>query len=203
MKKIFLSAVIALSVACFSACNNPNQQEDSKSSADSLNNMKDTVADPSKSITKDLVIKVSKGDARFAVEAASGGLAEVALGELAQQKAENPQVKDFGVMMINDHTKANNEMKALSAKKGISLPATLSDPNQKLKDDLSSKTGKDFDKAYVKDMIEDHKEDIKVFEEAAKNLNDPELKTFATITLPVLRKHLDAIEKIGQAMDVK
>lgn len=203
MKKLNCIAILAIFTICLSACHNNDQQEDSKSSADSLNNMKDTVADSSKSITKDLVIKVSKDDARFAVEAASGGLEEVELGKLAQQKSVNGQVKDFGVMMINDHTKANDEMMKMAAKKGISLPATLSNSNQKLKDELSSKSGKDFDKAYVKDMIEDHKEDIKSFEEAAKNVNDTELKTFAINTLPVLLKHLEAIEKIGRGMGVQ
>jgi len=203
MKTLHLATALALSAACLSACHSPDQKWDSKSSADTLNSMKDSAAGSSKSTTQNLVMTVNKDDARFAVEAASGGLAEVELGQLAQQKANDPQVKDFGAMMVGDHSKANNEMKILAKNKGISLPATLSSANQKLKDDLNAKSGKDFDKAYVKAMIDDHKEDIKAFESATKTLQDVQLKAFAVNTLPVLRKHLEYIEKVEQAMKNK
>ena len=200
MKNSYCATALTLLATCFFACHNPDQKWDSKSSADTLNNMKDSVADSSKSINRALVMKVNKDDAKFAVEAANGGLAEVELGQLAQQKAIDSRVKDFGSMMVSDHSKANDQMKTLAKNKGISLPATLSTANQKLKDDLNSKSGKDFDKAYVKAMIEDHKEDIEAFENATKILQDAELKAFAVNTLPVLKKHLDAIEKISQAI---
>ncbi|MBS1524898.1 MAG: DUF4142 domain-containing protein [Bacteroidetes bacterium] len=200
MKTLQFATVLTLSVGLLSACHNPDQKWDSKSSADTLNNMKDSTADSSKGITRALVMKVNKSDAKFAVEAATGGLAEVALGQLAQQKATDPEVKDFGAMMVNDHSKANDQLKALAKNKGITLPATLSNDDQKLKNDLSSQQGKDFDKAYVTAMLKDHKEDIQSFRDAIKTLQDPDLKAFATNTLPVLQKHLDAIEKIDKAM---
>jgi putative membrane protein len=200
MKKLIYIGLIA-GVACLAAaCHNPDKNWDSKSSADTLNNMKDSVADPSKSITKDLIMKVSKDDAKFAVSAADGGIAEVELGTLAQQKAANAKVRDFGGMMVSDHSKANDEMKALAKSKGITLPTAIDSDEQKVKDDLSSKTGVDFDKAYVKNMIEDHKNDIKEFEDATKNLKDPDLKAFAVKTLPTLKMHLDAIRKIHDSM---
>jgi putative membrane protein len=183
-------------VGCLGACHNPDQKWDSKSSADTLNNMKDSVANPSVSVTKDLVMKVSKDDARFAVAAAAGGLAEVELGRLAQQNASDARVKDFGAMMVNDHSRADDELKVLAKSKGISLPATLDNGEQKIKDKLAAKSGPAFDKAYVSDMIDDHKQDIREFEDAAKTLKDPELKAFAVRTLPVLKKHLDAVLKI-------
>ncbi|MGN6641359.1 MAG: DUF4142 domain-containing protein [Mucilaginibacter sp.] len=200
MKTLKFTTVLTLSVALFSACHNPDQKWDSKSSADSLNSMKDSVSDSTRSVTKSLVMKVTKPDAKFAVEAANGGLAEVELGKLAQQKASDQQVKDFGSMMVSDHSKANDQMKTIAQNKGITLPTTLSNDEQKLKDELSAKSGKDFDKAYVQAMIKDHKEDIKSFKDASQSLKDPDLKSFATNTLPVLQKHLDAIEKIDKSM---
>ena len=181
------------------ACHSPDQKWDSKSSADTLNNMKDSVANPSVSVTRDLVMKVSKDDAKFAVEAANGGMAEVELGKLAQEKGMSQGVKDFGAMMVKDHSAANVKLQALAKQKGISLPATISAAEQKLKDDLAGKTGKDFDRAYTKAMIEDHQEDIKSFDAATNELKDADLKAFATATLPTLKMHLEAIQKVKSA----
>src|SRR6201996_5601123 len=178
-------ALLLLAIACHS----PDQKWDSKSSADTLNNMKDSVANPSVSVTRDLVMKVSKDDAKFAVEAANGGMAEVELGKLAQEKGMSQGVKDFGAMMVKDHSAANVKLQALAKQKGISLPATISAAEQKLKDDLAGKTGKDFDRAYTKAMIEDHQEDIKSFDAATNELKDADLKAFATATLPTLKMH--------------
>lgn len=195
-----LALLAGLSTCLVLSCQSPDQKWDSKSSADTLNNMKDSVANPSVSVTKDLVMKVTKNDAKFAVAAAAGGLAEVELGQLAQRKAADPKVRDFGGMMVADHTKANDDMKGLAQSKGISLPKTLDMKDQKVKDELSAKSGKNFDKAYVSDMIDDHKNDIKEFEEASKNLKDADLKAFAAKTLPVLKMHLNAIQKIHDSM---
>ncbi len=200
MKAIKFAWVLTLSAALSQACHSPDQKWDSKSSADTLNNMKDSAGDSSKSMSRSLVMKVSKDDAKFAVEAANGGLAEVELGQLAQQKAMDSQVKNFGAMMVKDHTEANDKMKTIAQSKGITLPSTLSNDEQKLKTDLSSKSGKDFDKAYIEAMIDDHKEDIKTFQDAIQRLKDPDLKAFATNTLPVLKMHLDAIQKIHDSM---
>jgi len=187
--------------AVMSACQNGEDKHwDAKSSADTLNSMKDSVSDATRSNTNALVMKVNKADAKFAVEAADGGMSEVELGKLAQQKAASQQVKDFGAMMVSDHSAANDQMKTIAKDKGISLPKGLGSDAQKLKNDLSAKSGEDFDKAYVQAMIKDHKEDIQTFQDATKSLKDADLKNFATNTLPVLHKHLDAIEKIDKAM---
>jgi putative membrane protein len=194
----FVGALAAMTL--LAACHNPDQKWDSKSSADTLNNMKDSVANPNVSVTKDLMMKVNKTDAKFAVEAANGGMAEVELGKLAQEKGLSQQVKDFGAMMVNDHSAANLKMTALAKSKGISLPATISASEQKLKDDLSKKSGRDFDKAYAAAMVDDHQEDIKSFESALRELKDPDLKAFAAETLPTLKTHLAAIQKVQAAI---
>lgn len=196
MKQLQLIIAGMSFMAAFSSCHNPDQKWDSKSSADTLNSMKDSVADSSRSVTRDLVMSVDKDDAKFAVAAAAGGLAEVQLGELAKQKASSEAVKDFGAMMVSDHSKANDELKALCKNKGITLPATLDQGEQKIRDDLSGRSGKNFDRAYTNDMIEDHQNDIKEFESAITMLKDRDLKAFAQKTLPTLKMHLQAIQKI-------
>jgi putative membrane protein len=199
MKKLKTILLMILSASALLACHH-DQKFDSKSSADTLNNMKDSIVDSSKSITKNLVMKVNRADAKFAVEAASGGMAEVELGKLAQSKAKDQKVKDFGAMMVKDHSKANDKMMAIAKSKGITLPITLSKDEQKLMDDLNSRSGSNFDKAYVQAMIDDHKEDVKAFEIAIPKLKDADLKTFATETLPVLKMHLESIQKVRDAM---
>jgi putative membrane protein len=193
MKKLTLFTLATVSACLMQACSGHG---DSKKSADSANAVK---ADSSKKDST-TVSAADKDDAKFAVAAANGGMAEVELGQLAQQKAVNSKVKDFGAMMVTDHSKANDEMKALAQSKGITLPTAIDTEEQKVKDDLSAKTGADFDKAYVSNMIDDHKKDIKEFENASKNCKDADLKAFAVKTLPVLKMHLDAIQKIHDNM---
>jgi putative membrane protein len=136
----------------------------------------------------------------FANKAATGGMMEVELGKLAQDKASSQQVKDFGKMMVDDHTAANNNFKDITSKKNISLPASVTDDQRKEIDNLSKKSGKDFDKAYVDMMVKDHKDDIKEFKEAGGKVPDNDIKNFITGTLPTLQKHLDAIEAIKSKM---
>lgn len=192
MKKLIYFSLIASAACLMQACGSTT---DSKSSADSANMAK---ADTAKKDSA--VITVDPDDAKFAVAAANGGMAEVELGTLAQQKAANQKVKDFGSMMVRDHSKANDEMKALAQSKGIVLPTAISADEQKVKNDLSSKSTADFDKAYVSEMIDDHQKDIKEFEDAANNCKDADLKAFAAKTLPTLKMHLSTIQKIRDGM---
>lgn len=143
---------------------------------------------------------LSDDDNKFVLKAASGGMMEVELGRLAQQKASSAQVKEFGSMMVTDHTKANDELKSLAQAKGITLPATMKDEHQKHVKDLSEKTGVEFDKAYMKMMVDDHKEDIDDFEDCSKDSKDADLKAFATKTLPVLQKHLASAKTTHDAL---
>jgi putative membrane protein len=130
-------------------------------------------------------------DTEFAVTAADGGLMEVELGRIAQQKASSPEVKKFAQMMTDEHSKANDELKALAQQKNIALPASLSEKKQNKLKDLQAKTGAEFDKDYIDFMVEDHEEDIKAFEKEAENGNDPELKSWAAGKVTTLRHHLE------------
>jgi putative membrane protein len=138
---------------------------------------------------------VSDKDAEFVKEAAIGGLLEVRLGHLARSNGSSPEVKKLGEHMVIDHSKANDELKSLASKKNINLPADLDEKAQKTYDHLSSKQGKEFDKAYTKCMVKDHKKDIRLFKMQAKNGNDQELKTWANHTLPTLEHHKEMSEE--------
>jgi putative membrane protein len=147
--------------------------------------------------------QLSSKDYKFAVNAARGGMTEVQLGQLAKDKATNPQVKTFGEKMVTDHNKANDELKQIISRKGASFPAALSHKENSSLDDLQKASGQDFDKKYVELMVKDHKKDVKEFEEATKELSDPDLRAFAQKTLPTLQDHLRQIEQIEPAFSSK
>jgi putative membrane protein len=138
-------------------------------------------------------------DTEFAVAASDGGLLEVKLGELAQSNAMSEEVKSFGKMMITDHSKGNDELKALAATKNITLPTTLSAKNQDAYNKLAAKTGKEFDTDYTDFMVKDHKEDIDEFKKEADKGKDADLQSWASGKVPVLEHHL---EKAKQAQKV-
>jgi len=144
--------------------------------------------------------KLASGDENFAKKAALGGMAEVKLGELAKDKGSTPEVKEFGSQMATDHGKANDELKGIASSKGIDLPADLDAKNKAVYEKLSKLSGAAFDKAYVHDMVRDHKEDAAEFEQASKSLSDPDLKGFAEKTLTVVKTHLEHAEKISEAV---
>lgn len=136
-------------------------------------------------------------DTEFAVEAADGGMLEVQLGQLALTKATSPSVKKFAQTMVDDHSKANEELKTLAQQKNISLPGALSEKNQKKYNDLAEETGEDFDKAYCEFMVKDHKDDIDKFKKAAGDAKDADVKSWAAGKVPVLEHHLG----MAQAME--
>jgi len=151
---------------------------------------------------QDAAIKEDKEyDSEFMTKAASGGILEVQLGQEVTHRATSAEAKQAAQMMVTDHTKANNELKALAAKKGITLPPALGDDQKKVFDEVLAKKGTDLDKEYVKKMVKDHQEDIKEFTDAAAKAGDPEIKALAAKTVPVLKMHLAMFEKLQSAMD--
>ena len=136
-------------------------------------------------------------DSKFYTTAAQGGMAEVELGNLAQQKSSNASVKEFGAMMASDHGMANEKLKSMADSKSVSLPSTIGVKQMAVKAKLQMLSGDAFDKAYVKDMIKDHQEDIAMFEKEASQGLDADAKAFASATLPTLRTHLKKIQAIA------
>jgi putative membrane protein len=148
-----------------------------------------------------LACSSAKDSTKFAAKAAQGGMAEVEMGRLAVQRGTDSAVKEFGQRMVVDHTRANEELKAIAARKHIQLPSDL-DSDQKSKlDKLSKLSGAEFDKEYMEAMVKDHEEDVEDFQTQAKDGNDPDIKAFAAKTLPTLQSHLqmarDTAKKVG------
>jgi len=142
----------------------------------------------------------SMGDQKFAIKAAQGGIAEVKLGELAQEKAQNEAVRKFGQRMVEEHTKANHRLKEAALKEKISLPKEMDKKDQATYDALAKLSGAEFDNAYVRDMVQDHQDDIAEFGTEARTGQREEIKTFAAETLPTLKEHLKAAKDMRVAL---
>jgi putative membrane protein len=144
--------------------------------------------------------KVARGDRKFIEEAASSGMFEVQIGQLAVAKANDQNVKSFASMLVDQHTAANNELTQIANAKSVELPAA---PKHSLRRDiekLGKKKGDEFDRDFVRDVgIKAHEKDIKLFQKASKDVKDADLKAFVDKTLPVLREHLAAAEKLPQS----
>lgn len=206
-------SILALAAVIICSCNDSNTTADNKmdstgnlATAPVENSNNDTIASSGQQPNTGMGAQaidntpLDKNSSAFAMEAASGGMMEVTLGQLAQQKGSSQRVKDFGAMMVSDHSKANTELSNIAAAKSLQLPSTLEQKHQKHIDDLSKKEGADFDKAYMKMMTNDHEKDIKAFEKAAASSTDNTVKEFATRTLPTLRMHLDSAKAIQQSL---
>jgi putative membrane protein len=136
-------------------------------------------------------------DKTFVKKAAEGGLAEVELGQLATQKASSEEVKKFGQRMVDDHSKANDQLKQVAEQEHIKLPTEPSAKDKATKARLEKLSGEQFDHAYMRDMVKDHRTDVSEFAHEAKMGKDPAVKSFAESTLPTLREHLKEAEKIA------
>jgi putative membrane protein len=133
---------------------------------------------------------MSSQDHDFIMDAAMGGMMEVELGRIAAQKGMSDSVKQFGQRMVDDHSKANEELMSLASSKGMTLPTALDEKHQKDVTKLSAMSGAEFDRAYSKMMLSDHTKDVKEFEKQSTKGGDPDLKAFASKTLPTLQEHL-------------
>ncbi|HET7442087.1 MAG TPA: DUF4142 domain-containing protein, partial [Terriglobales bacterium] len=140
--------------------------------------------------------QLSASDRTFIKKAAQGGLAEVELGKLATEKASSDSVKKFGQRMVDDHSKANEELKEVAGKVGVTLPDKLSPKDQATKDRLSKLNGEQFDAAYMRDMVKDHTKDVAEFRQESQKASNPDVKNFASQTLPTLEDHLKQAKSI-------
>ena len=142
-------------------------------------------------------------DATFVKKAADGGMAEVALAKLAQEKASNAEVKSFAAKLEKDHSQANDELKQVASKKNITLPAEPSKAHKAQHDKLAKLSGAEFDKAYVAAMVDDHQKDVREFSRVASGNSDAEVKAFASKTLPTLKDHLQHVQELSKTIGAK
>src|ERR1700722_4096779 len=142
---------------------------------------------------------LSAQEQQFVKKAAAGGLAEVKLSELANDRASDAKVKDFAKQMVTDHTNAINDLKPIAEAHKITVPTMLQGDSEVTYKHLDKLLGKKFDSAYIKVMVSDHDKTVAAFEEASSKVKDPDLKAFIDKTLPVLRQHKEHIHEIANA----
>ena len=172
-KHVLAIAVIALVAGCQSGGEGPN--------------------DPQSPVARTMPV-----DRTFVADAASGGLLEIQTGQLAANNASRDELKQFGQMMVADHTKANARLKAAAAKDGITVPDKRLPADQKTVDRLASLRGGEFDREYARVALDSHEKSVASFEQEAKQGKRPALKAFAAETLPTLRQHLDHARALQQ-----
>lgn len=143
--------------------------------------------------------KATAMEKKFIMKAANGGMTEVEVGKVAQEKGASSDVKDFGARMVKDHSKINDQLKDVASKMGVTVPDKVNAAHQAMIDKLSAKSGAEFDTAYVKMMVKDHEKDIAEFEKADKEVSNADLKKFIEDSVPVMKDHLAAIQKFDQA----
>ncbi len=186
MKKIILALLTA---GLFTACHvNDTVEHSSDTHRDSAVHAADKPADAFGDSSA-----TALRDNDFAMAAADGGMAEVEFSRLAQNKGTAASVKDLANMMVKDHTAANNELKAMATKMGLSLPTALSERNKQKHDNLSNMSGAEFDEAYTDIMLKDHNATIALFEGQASGGMNAEMKAWAAGKLPALKHHLEMV----------
>lgn len=178
-------SMMAGAIAC-----NENKETDSKEIAEDHNDAK-------------FEDRKNEKDADYLVEAAAINREEISLGQLAQQKGRASSVKKLGKMMEDEHTKALSDLTALAQTKGITLPGTQTENEKEAFTKLNEKSDKDFDEAYADKMVDGHKDAISKFEKAAEKATDPEIKSWAAATVPVLKTHLEHAEMCKKELDDK
>ena len=128
-----------------------------------------------------------------------GGLHEIALGKLAVEKGSSDAVKQFGQKMIDDHVKVNDELKQVAAAGGVNVPDVLDSKHQSRVDKLAKLSGAEFDKAYIKDQLKYHQQNVKEFQQEAQYGSVAEVKNLASKALPALQQHLELAKDLGKS----
>jgi putative membrane protein len=200
-KHLCFIVLVVVTLLCCNACSDSGGNRTNNTSSNNtsmVNAAKNGVATAVNSVSNAVAGKPTEED--FWNKAAEGGMAEVELSKAAQTKAQSADVKKFAQTMITDHTKANNELKALATKMNITLPAELNSTHKSTMDKLNSLSGADFDKAYVDAMVKDHNDAVNLFQAESDGGTTADVKAFAAKTLPTLKSHQAMITDIQGKM---
>lgn len=190
--------LVAIAVKGGIAVRNQNSNQNANSNSNSNDNSQNRNANRSNRNSSNQratgeqtgMTAMSSQDRNFLMDAAMGGMMEVELGKLAVQNGASDAVKQFGQRMVDDHSKANTELMSLATSKGVTLPTELDAKHKEHVTKLSGRTGAEFDREYGKMMVSDHNKDVSEFEKQSTRGADPDLKAFASRTLPTLQEHL-------------
>ena len=193
MRKILLTACV-LGTALLAQSPSPSPGGGGQSPAATPPTLPDS---PAATTAESMPRKVD--DKKFVKDSALGGMTEVELGKLAAEKASSDAVKQFGKRMVDDHSKANDQLKQIAGKSNIEVPAALDSKHQTRVDKLAKLSGPEFDKAYLKDQVKDHERDVDDFKSEAQGGSDENVKQFALQTLPTLQEHLTAVKDLKKA----
>jgi putative membrane protein len=147
--------------------------------------------------------RLSPADKKFVMEAAMGGMAEVQLGRLATEKGMSDAIKTFGQRMVDDHSAANSDLTTLASEKGITLPAALDAKHRAVLNRLTRLSGAAFDRAYARDMLNDHIQDVAAFKRESRMAHDTDVKAFAATKLPTLKEHLSMARELNKMKTAK
>ncbi|WP_394774241.1 DUF4142 domain-containing protein [Flavobacterium sp.] len=195
MKKILLAGktflAAGLIILSLNSCKKETKQEDPKEVAEDANEQKfDTIND-------------KEDDSEFLVDQAEINLSEIELGKLAQQKGTNPEVKKYGKMLVDEHTKAASEVSALAKAKNFTLPTSVTEDGKEEYNKLNEKSGADFDKKFADMMIDGHEKAIDKLKKAADKATDQDVKLWASNNIPGLTAHLEHAKMLKQTLDKK
>lgn len=146
--------------------------------------------------------QLSAKDKAFMKKAAQGGQEEVEIGQMVADKAKSDDVKQFAQRMVQDHTKANDELKSLAQQKGVTLPTEMDAQGKALKARLEKLSGDQLDKAYMKSMVQDHTKDVREFKTESQSAKDSDVKSFASKTVPTLESHLQQAKQTASKVGV-
>lgn len=190
MKTLKTLGLIVCCSGILMACNNNAEKT---TTVDSMT--VDSLSDTSLNATG----PVDDSASTFMKTAAEGGMMEVEAGKLAETNGGSQAIKDFGALMVKDHTKAGNELAQLARDKNVTLPTELSGAMKSHLEAMRKMTGKAFDKHYMDMMVNDHKSTVTVFENATFN-KDADVKAFAEMTLTVIKGHLETAKKLNGSL---
>ncbi|WP_149524449.1 DUF4142 domain-containing protein [Sphingobacterium hotanense] len=193
MTRLMIMAGSIFLCAALSSCgNSATRNDEQKDTTDSVLSDAGTV-DP-------VALDREKGDTSFVLHAASSGMAEVNLANLALRQSANAEVKAFAEKMIADHGAANKKLQQLAAHHQIVLPESLAEKHKKIYDDLSSRKAAEFDLAYANVMVESHREALALMKTGAESLEHEDLKQYAKQTTPVISKHLEHAQELQRSV---
>ena len=147
---------------------------------------------PPQSMPADLAAE----DKSFLLQAAEANMAETLMGQMAEQRSNNPVIRRFAAQMVRDHGQLLTEVRELASTKGFALPYSIDIADDAAQQHFSSLSGDQFDRAYMSLMVKDHGRDVAQFDHASNHAADPQVQHFAARTLPILQAHLSEAEQL-------